>query len=116
MKKTYEGLEMEVIRFSTEDIITTSEAATNNNEQTTTQQQTNNNQTSTQDQTGTNVLAPTQDQTPAQEPTNEVPDGYTATGGSVTWDGKTYPEYQGPDGWYYWNGTEMVGPFESTQP
>ena len=26
MKKTYEGLEMEVIRFSTEDIITTSEA------------------------------------------------------------------------------------------
>ena len=62
MKKTYEGLEMEVIRFSTEDIITTSEAATNNNEQTTTQQQTNNNQTSTQDQTGTNVLAPSQDQ------------------------------------------------------
>ena len=28
MKKTYEGLEMEVIRFSTEDIITTSDAAT----------------------------------------------------------------------------------------
>ena len=55
MKKTYEELEMEVIRFSTEDIITTSETATNNNEQTT-----------TQDQTPTNVLAPTQDQTPAQ--------------------------------------------------
>ena len=49
MKKTYEGLEMEVIRFSTEDIITTSEATTNNNDQTTTQ-----NQTPTQDQTGTN--------------------------------------------------------------
>ena len=53
MKKTYEGLEMEVIRFSTEDIITTSEAATNNNEQTTTQQQTPT-QDPTQDQTGTN--------------------------------------------------------------
>ena len=98
MKKTYEGLEMEVIRFSTEDIITTSEAATYNNEQTTTQQQ-----TPTQD--------PTQGQTPAQEPTGGVPDGYTATGDNViASDGKTYPEYKGPDGWYYWNGTEMVGP------
>ena len=28
MKKTYEGLEMEVIRFSTEDIITTSDTKT----------------------------------------------------------------------------------------
>ena len=48
MKKTYEGLEMEVIRFSTEDIITTSEATTNNNEQ---------------------VQTPTQQQTPTQDPT-----------------------------------------------
>ena len=32
MKKAYEGLEMEVIRFSTEDIITTSDAATDNNQ------------------------------------------------------------------------------------
>ena len=34
MKKAYEGLEMEVIRFSTEDIITTSDAATDNNQST----------------------------------------------------------------------------------
>ena len=32
MKKSYEGLEMEVIRFRTEDIITTSEARTDNNQ------------------------------------------------------------------------------------
>ena len=51
MKKTYEGLEMEVIRFSTEDIITTSESTTNNEQTTSNNQTANNNQTTTQDQT-----------------------------------------------------------------
>ena len=55
MKKTYEGLEMEVIRFSTEDIITTSEAATNNEQ--------------VQTPTQTTTQTATQESTPAQEPT-----------------------------------------------
>ena len=48
MKKSYEGLEMEVIRFRTEDIITTSEARTDNNQN----QDTGTNQNQNQD-TGT---------------------------------------------------------------
>ena len=104
MKKTYEGLEMEVIRFSTEDIITTSEATTNNNEQTTTQQQ-----TPTQDQT------PTQELTPAQESTGGVLDGYTATGRTLYFEGKECPEYTKDDDPYHhsyvYDGEKLVGPF-----
>ena len=91
MKKTYEGLEMEVIRFSTEDIITTSEAATNNNDQTTTQQQ-----TPTQDQTGTN------NGTSESEITYKPVEGYLAV-------------FLGSDGNYYslnlsTNEYELIGP------
>ena len=101
MKKTYEGLEMEVIRFSTEDIITTSEATTNNNDQTTTQ-----NQTPTQ--TETNVLAPTQDQTGTNNGTSESEITYKPVEGYLA-------VFLGSDGNYYslnlsTNEYELIGP------
>ena len=91
MKKTYEGLEMEVIRFSTEDIITTSEAKTTDN---------------------TPVQTPVQTGTSTQTSNPTVPDGYTATGDTFTdMYGTTYPVYikdGDPSQLYIYNGAKMV--------
>ena len=106
MKKTYEGLEMEVIRFSTEDIITTSEATTNNNEQTQTQ-------TSTQQQTATQDPTGTQGQTEAEDGIITI-DGkqYKPTGTSIDYggDGTQDPVYTLEDGsTYVYSNGKMIG-------
>ena len=55
MKELYEELKLEVIRFKTEDIITTSDAATSNNDQTqTSDAATDNNQSATNGESGGN--------------------------------------------------------------
>ena len=87
MKELYEELELEVIRFKTEDIITTSDATTDG---------------------GTNGGSSETE----QGDTNQIPDGYTPTGDTFTdMYGTTYPVYikdGDPSQLYIKNGTEMV--------
>ena len=75
MKDLYEELELEVIRFKTEDIITTSDAAPEQVQDTGTEQE------QTETNNGTNGTIVIDDVT------------YTATGKTVITNGKEYPEY-----------------------
>ena len=100
MKKLYEELELEIIRFGAADIITASDAA--EDDTTTTDDTTDD----TGDDTTGGLTA---------NPDGTYTDGehtYTPTGDTVTWsDGNSYPEYtdEGHNAYALING-EMVGP------
>ena len=117
MKAPYEELEMEVIRFRTEDIITTSDAANDNNDQDVQDGGSNNggtNQTSGANNGSTNQAGGGNNSSATENSgVNNVPDGYTATGDTINIGGKEYPEYRkdGESGGYYFDGTNMIGPF-----
>ena len=87
MKELYKDLELEVIRFRTEDIITTSDATMGG---------------------GTNGGSSETE----QGDTNQIPDGYTPTGDVFTdMYGTTYPVFikdGDPSQLYIKNGKEMV--------
>ena len=97
MKAPYEELELEVIRFKTEDIITTSDATTSD-------------QTPADPTTGGGTNGGSSET--EQGETNQIPDGYTATGDKIPGVDGTgpYPEYTKDGEWYYWDGKEMIGP------
>ena len=98
MKELYEELELEVIRFKTEDIITTSDATTSD-------------QTPADPTTGGGTNGGSSET--EQGETNQIPDGYTPTGDKIPGIDGTgpYPEFtKDGGGSYYWNGKEMIGP------
>ena len=93
MKELYEELELEVIRFKTEDIITTSDATISD-------------QTPADPTTGGGTNG-------GSSETNQIPDGYTPTGDKIPGIDGTgpYPEFtKDGGGSYYWTGKEMIGP------
>ena len=97
MKERYEELELEVIRFKTEDIITTSDATTSD-------------QTPADPTTGGGTNGGSSET--EQGETNQIPDGYTPTGDVFTdMYGTTYPVFikdGDPSQLYIKNGKEMV--------
>ena len=108
MKAPYEELEFEVIRFTVEDIITTSNAQTDDDDK---DQDTDKDQ---DDQGGNTDEGGGNDGTSETEQgeTNQIPDGYTATGDNIPGVDGTgpYPEYRKDGEYYYWDGKEMIGP------
>ena len=97
MKELYEELELEVIRFKTEDIITTSDATTSD-------------QTPADPTTGGGTNGGSSET--EQGETNQIPDGYTPTGDMIKGVDGTgpYPECTKDGKAYYWTGKEIIGP------
>ena len=116
MKKLYEELELEIIRFGAADIITASDAAeeTSDNDDTTTKDDTTA-KDDTADDTGGDTPTTSDGGGLTANPDGTYTDGahtYTPTGDTVTWsDGNSYPEYtdEGHNAYALING-EMVGP------
>ena len=107
MKAPYEELEFEVIRFTVEDIITTSNAQTDDDDKDQDTDKDQDDQGGNEDDGGNDGTSETE-----QGETNQIPDGYTATGDNIPGVDGTgpYPEYRKDGEYYYWDGKEMIGP------
>ena len=106
MKAPYEELEFEVIRFTVEDIITTSNAQTDDDDKDQDTDKDQDDQGGNEDDGGNDGTSETE-----QGETNQIPDGYTATGDNIPGVDGTgpYPEYRKDGEYYYWDGKEMIG-------